>query len=73
MRDTFKLLSALSLGVLAALPTSAMPLAPSPVPQTASVTPVAQGCGPGWWRGPCGHCRHTPYTGRVGGQQFVSA
>jgi hypothetical protein len=24
---------------------------------------AAEGCGPGWWRGPWGHCRDTPYTG----------
>jgi hypothetical protein len=24
-----------------------------------------QGCGPGWWRGPYGHCRHTPFYGRL--------
>jgi hypothetical protein len=28
---------------------------------------VDQGCGPGWWRGPWGHCRDTPYTGNLPG------
>lgn len=32
---------------------------------------AAGGCGPGWWRGPWGHCRNTPYTGSLpnGGYQ----
>lgn len=30
-----------------------------------------EGCGPGSWRGPWGHCRNTPYTGPLpnGGYQ----
>ena len=28
---------------------------------------VAQGCGPGAWRGPYGHCRSTPFYGRMPG------
>lgn len=31
-------------------------------PQSAS---AAGGCGPGHWRGPWGHCRDTPYYGRL--------
>jgi len=31
----------------------------------------AQGCGPCWWRGPWGHCRDTPYSGRVPGGGWV--
>lgn len=26
---------------------------------------AAGGCGPGAWRGPWGHCRNTPYHGRL--------
>jgi hypothetical protein len=26
---------------------------------------AAGGCGPGAWRGPWGHCRDTPYYGRL--------
>jgi len=33
----------------------------------ADVTLVAQGCGPGAWRGPWGHCRDTPYYGPLPG------
>jgi hypothetical protein len=29
------------------------------------ITQVAGGCGPGAWRGPWGHCRNTPYSGRL--------
>ena len=28
------------------------------------VITVAEGCGPGWWRGPAGHC-HPLYNGRA--------
>lgn len=58
-----KLLAAslLSLGFsLAAVSASqAMPVAPLGSPQAASadVIRVAQGCGPGWHRGPFGACR----------------
>lgn len=33
----------------------AMPVAPAPA--DANVTKIAQGCGPGFHRGPRGHCR----------------
>jgi hypothetical protein len=29
------------------------------------VVPVSGGCGPEAWRGPWGHCRDTPYYGRL--------
>jgi hypothetical protein len=29
------------------------------------IIPVAGGCGPDAWRGPWGHCRDTPYYGRL--------
>lgn len=48
---------ALSAGSAQAFPVIALGQAPE------VVTPVAQGCGPGWWRGPWGHCRDTPYYG----------
>lgn len=32
-----------------------------------TVVPVAQGCGPGAWRGPWGGCRDTPYSGTLPG------
>ncbi|MBI5127886.1 MAG: hypothetical protein HZA66_00445 [Rhodopseudomonas palustris] len=36
---------------------SAMPLAPLGSTNSADVIQVAQGCGPGWARGPMGRCR----------------
>ncbi|MDB5568005.1 MAG: hypothetical protein JWP84_4571 [Tardiphaga sp.] len=36
---------------------NAMPLAPLSAADTAGVIQVAQGCGPGWARGPYGRCR----------------
>jgi hypothetical protein len=36
---------------------SAMPLSPLPAAGSADVIQVAQGCGPGWARGPMGGCR----------------
>jgi hypothetical protein len=42
---------------------NAMPLAPLSAADTAGVIQVAQGCGPGWARGPYGRCR--PMGGAV--------
>jgi hypothetical protein len=36
----------------------AMPVAP--LNSGTAVTQVAQGCGPGGWRGPYGHCNYGP-------------
>ena len=41
---------------------------PAPVLNNESeIILVDQGCGPGWWRGPWGHCRNTPYSGNLPG------
>jgi len=48
-------LFAVSVGGLGAA--SAMPLAPLSAADTAGVIKVAQGCGPGYARGPYGGCR----------------
>jgi hypothetical protein len=29
------------------------------------IVQVSGGCGPNAWRGPWGHCRNTPYSGRL--------
>jgi hypothetical protein len=36
---------------------AAQALTPAPLPTTTDVITVAQGCGPGWHRGPYGRCR----------------
>lgn len=67
MRATLPHLFALGLTALAGLPASAAPImAPLETPDS-NIVLVAQGCGPGWWRGPWGHCRNTPYTGHMPG------
>ncbi len=43
---------------LAAAPAGAMPIAPLGGLDDGSVTLVAQGCGPGGWRGPYGRCHY---------------
>ena len=56
-------------GALVALPVisaNAMPIV-SDLGVKAPITLVAGGCGPGAWRGPWGHCRNTPYVGRLPG------
>ena len=58
------LTSAIALLGLAAIPASAMPVAPLSNELT-GITLVAMGCGPGWTRGPYGHCR--PMEDRVPG------
>lgn len=41
----------------------AMPLAPMSAADTSAVIHVAQGCGPGFHRGPMGACRPNRYMG----------
>ncbi len=54
-----------------ALPASAAPIAPALPEPGAIATPVAQGCGPGAWRGPWGGCRDTPYVGPLPGGGYA--
>ena len=54
MRKVF-LTSAIALLGLAAIPASAIPVAPLSEAPT-NIMPVAYGCGPGFTRGPYGHC-----------------
>jgi hypothetical protein len=44
---------------------NAMPLAPINAADSAGVIQVAQGCGPGWARGPMGRCRPMDRVGPV--------
>ena len=60
MRSMF-LTSAVALFGLAVGPASAMPVVPLSGAPT-SITPVAMGCGPGWTRGPYGHCHPMGYV-----------
>ena len=55
-----------SRGVLAlgmAASAQAAMIAP-PMDKAPAFTPIAEGCGPGWWRGPSGRC-HPMAVGRV--------
>lgn len=66
---------AATLSVLVVTPAAAIPVGPgvfAPPHASALVAPAAQGCGPGWWRGPWGHCRHTPYYGPLPGGGYSS-
>jgi hypothetical protein len=53
-----------SLLAITAVPALAMPVS-IPSRTTPLIEQVAGGCGPGAWRGPWGHCRSTPYYGRL--------
>jgi hypothetical protein len=44
-------------GAFMALASSAQAVSPAPVNSGSDVILVAQGCGPGFHRGPLGHCR----------------
>ena len=61
-----KVILCLALGGVVALATAttaqAVPILAVPA-LSPSVTLVVQGCGPGGWRGPYGHCRYAPYRG----------
>lgn len=35
------------------------------------VIPVSGGCGPNAWRGPWGHCRNTPFHGRLPDGEWI--
>jgi hypothetical protein len=48
---------AVGLGLMAASASQAMPIYQGGKPATSEVTRVAQGCGPGFHRGPRGACR----------------
>jgi hypothetical protein len=54
-------------GDAAAFPVAVLKAAPG-----GDIVPVAQGCGPGGWRGPWGHCRYTPFSGRMPGGGYAS-
>jgi hypothetical protein len=50
--------SAFAIGLgLMAMSAQAMPVYPVEKPASGDITLVAQGCGPGWHRGPRGACR----------------
>jgi len=66
----FLIASALALFGLAAAPAGAMPF-PSLSDAPSLATPVAFGCGPGWTRGPYGHCHPMHYGyGYVGPRYY---
>ena len=67
MRTALTRLAVLGLTAMAAFPASAAPMAAPVETRDSNIVLVAQGCGPGWWRGPWGHCRDTPFTGRMPG------
>lgn len=57
---------ALSAGLALGLATAANAavIAPTPATPNSSIVKVAEGCGPGWWRGPGGRC-HPMAMGRA--------
>lgn len=67
MRITLTHLAVLGLTAVACLPASAAPINVPVEAPNANIVLVAQGCGPYGWRGPWGHCRDTPFTGRMPG------
>ena len=72
MKPLLGALAGAALAALMAVPAGAAPLAvPLPMPK-AEIVPVAQGCGPGYWRGPWGGCRDTPYSGPLPGGGYAA-
>jgi hypothetical protein len=62
MMKTIVLGAALAVGIATAAGATVMP---APVGNADSlITKVAEGCGPGMWRGPGGHC-HPMFNGRA--------
>ncbi|MEJ0092870.1 MAG: hypothetical protein WDN46_05425 [Methylocella sp.] len=68
MRSFFAVLTATAglFGALSFTPAAAMPIQRD-VGAASDIMLTAQGCGPGRWRGPWGHCRSTPYRGPLPG------
>ena len=62
MIRTFLIGTTLAFG-LSTVASAAVTLAPVGVPNN-SVSKVAEGCGPGWWRGPGGKC-HPMFDGKA--------
>ena len=60
MRKWILTLAGAAAGFAAAVPAQAMPF-PSLSDERPGVTLIAQGCGPGWYRGPYGHCHPMGY------------
>lgn len=59
-------IAGLALIVGTALPGMAFAMpAQTSLPEMSDIVRVAGGCGPNAWRGPWGHCRNTPYYGRL--------
>lgn len=54
----------LASALMASPSANAFPVGPNPDGPSMTIL-VAGGCGPGAWRGPWGHCRNTPYYGRL--------
>jgi hypothetical protein len=54
----------LGTGALLVANTSEAKVPVAPLKVATPITQVAQGCGPGGWRGPYGHCRYGGYYGR---------
>jgi hypothetical protein len=62
MMKTILLSAALALGVAS---TASAAVTPAPVANFSSaIVKVAEGCGPGFWRGPHGHCHPMAGPGR---------
>lgn len=61
-----------SLGLALVTPASSLPLAAAPqASHGGDVVRIAEGCGPGRWRGPWGGCRDAPYVGPVPGGGYA--
>jgi hypothetical protein len=70
-----KLSAGIGLLIASTLTAQAMPaakFAAGPATASGEIIPIAQGCGPGGWRGPWGGCRHTPYVGPLPGGGWVA-
>jgi hypothetical protein len=62
MIRSLALTASLALGLATAA--NAAVIAPTPAVPNTSIIKVAEGCGPGWWRGPGGRC-HPFAVGRA--------
>jgi hypothetical protein len=69
LRSPMAMAIGLACTLLSSVSASAIPM--QQIINGPSITvPVAGGCGPNGWRGPWGHCRNTPYYGRLPGGYY---
>jgi hypothetical protein len=66
LRSRMAIVVGLASALVASVCAQAAPMQPvNGIDRPSMIIQVAGGCGPNGWRGPWGHCRSTPFYGRL--------